>query len=105
GNKEMVEKNVRELDTLNREVIQQIPELPSDGHVRVKARITQTGVKREIDILHTEIILPDSVDTATTTSTSVIEQTEVIPTETTESQETRKQEINFNDHHQKVSPN
>ena len=93
GNKEMVEKAVSELDSLNREVMQQIPELPRDGHIRIKAGITQPGIKRRIDIIYMEITPLDKVDQVTTQPTAVGDRTEVVPTETSESQETNKEII------------
>ena len=39
GNREMIENNVRELDELNRDIIRQIPELPSRGVVEVDANV------------------------------------------------------------------
>ena len=103
GNKEMVEKSVNELDSLNREVMQQIPELPRDGHIRVKAGITQTGIKKGIDIIYKEITPLDSVDQIKPRPAAAGEPAEVVPTETSKSQQTMKQEINFNDFQQKIS--
>ena len=93
GNKEMVEKSVNELDSLNREVMQQIPELPRDGHIRVKAGITQTGIKRKIDIIYKEITPLDSVDQKETRPAVAGERAEVVPTETSKSQEINKEII------------
>ena len=103
GNKEMVEKSVSELDSLNREVMQQIPELPRDGHIRVKAGITQTGIKKGIDIIYKEITPLDSVDQIKPKPEAAGERAEVVPTETSKSQQPMKQEINFNDFQQKIS--
>lgn len=50
GNKEMVEKRVQELDTLNKQVVQTIPELPKDGEIFLKARVRQTGAQ-QIEIM------------------------------------------------------
>ena len=93
GNKEMVEKSVSELDSLNREVVQQIPELPRDGHIRIKAGITQTGIKRGIDITYKEITPLDSVDQIKTGPAAAGKQAEVVSTETSKSQETNKEII------------
>ncbi len=76
GNKEMVEKSVSELDSLNREVMQQIPELPRDGHIRIKAGITQTGIKRGIDITYKELILHDRVNQVKTKPAAAGERAE-----------------------------
>ena len=93
GNKEMVEKSVSELDSLNREVIQQIPELPRDGHIRIKAGITQTGIKRGINITYKEITPLDSVDQMKTRPAATGKRAGVVPTETSKSQETNKEII------------
>lgn len=93
GNKEMVEKTVSELDSLNREVVQQIPELPRDGHIRIKAGITQTGIKREINITYKEITPLDGVDQIKTGPAAADKRAEVVSTETTESQKTNKEII------------
>ncbi len=93
GNKEMVEKTVSELDSLNREVVQQIPELPRDGHIRIKAGITQTGIKREINITYKEITPLDGVDQIKTGPATAGKRAEVVSTETTESQKTNKEII------------
>ena len=93
GNKEMVEKSVTDLDSLNREVVQQIPELPRDGHIRIKAGITQTGIKREVDITYKEITPLDNVDQMKTGPAAAGKRPEVVPTETSKPQETNKEII------------
>jgi hypothetical protein len=55
GNREMVERRVQELDALNRSVVQQIPELPRDGQVKLKARVKPDGTT---ELIETEIVRP-----------------------------------------------
>ena len=38
GNERMIEKEVQELDRMNKQAIQEIPDLPKDGHIELKAR-------------------------------------------------------------------
>ncbi len=52
GNKQMVEKTVEELDELNKEAVQQIPDLPKDGKVDMKARVTYEKKKPVFDIYY-----------------------------------------------------
>lgn len=56
GNKEMVEEQVKELDELNKQVIQKIPDIPKNGHINVKANVLQKdkGVAT-VDIQHLKI--------------------------------------------------
>jgi hypothetical protein len=50
GNLEMVEKNVEELETVNREALRQIPRLPRDGRIELKAYVTVEEGKSRIRI-------------------------------------------------------
>ena len=52
GNKKMVEKTVEELDDLNKEAVKQIPDLPKDGKVDMKARVTYEKKKPVFDIYY-----------------------------------------------------
>lgn len=52
GNKKMVEKEVKELDELNKQAVQQLPDLPKDGTIDLKAKVTQENGETKIDILH-----------------------------------------------------
>lgn len=52
GNKQMVEKTVEELDDLNKQAVQQIPDLPKDGTVDMKARVTYEKKKPVFDIYY-----------------------------------------------------
>jgi hypothetical protein len=50
GNLEMVEKNVEELESLNKEALGQIPQLPRDGRIDLKAYVTAEGGKSRVRI-------------------------------------------------------
>lgn len=52
GNKQMVEKTVEELDELNKEAVQQIPDLPENGKVDIKARVTYEKKKPVFNIYY-----------------------------------------------------
>lgn len=52
GNKQMVEKTVEELDDLNKQAVQQIPDLPENGTVDIKARVTYEKEKPVFDIYY-----------------------------------------------------
>ncbi len=52
GNKEMVEETVQELDDLNKQAVQQIPDLPEDGSVDMKANVTYEKKKPVFDIYY-----------------------------------------------------
>ncbi len=52
GNKQMVEKTVEELDDLNKQAVKQIPDLPEDGKVDMKARVTYEKKKPVFDIYY-----------------------------------------------------
>lgn len=66
GNKEMVEKSVRELDKLNQEAILEIPDLPKDGTVNYKAVVTEEQGQRKYDFIYKEIIPRQSKTPKTT---------------------------------------
>ena len=55
GNKEMVEKSVREMYLLNKDVVYRIPGIPANGRIHVKAKINYPGGKKQITILKKEI--------------------------------------------------
>jgi len=55
GNRKMVEQRVEALDELNRSVVQQVPDLPKDGSVKIKARVAPDG---KADIMESEVIRP-----------------------------------------------
>jgi hypothetical protein len=57
GNREMIEQRVEELDALNRSVVQQIPDLPQNGTVKIKARVAPDG---KAEILESEVIRPQA---------------------------------------------
>lgn len=51
----MVEKNIQELDRINKNAVSQIPELPRDGKIEIEADITYKGGEPSINILHKKI--------------------------------------------------
>ena len=53
GNRKMIEKRVEELDQVNRQVVQQVPDLPRDGRVHVRAKVKPDD---KVEILETEVI-------------------------------------------------
>ncbi len=57
GNKKMVEQQVEELDRLNRSVVRQIPDLPKNGKVKIKAQVAPDGKAK---ILESEVVTPES---------------------------------------------
>ncbi len=52
----MVEQDVAELEAINKQVLSEIPDLPADGTVNVKARIRGERDGNGIDILESTII-------------------------------------------------
>jgi len=56
GNKKMVEKEVAELDAANKQVLSELPELPANGQVKVKARFHGERGGNEVEILQSNII-------------------------------------------------
>lgn len=56
GNKEMVEQRVQELDDLNRQVVGQIKELPSDGQVDLKAHVIVQDGTPSVEILEKRVV-------------------------------------------------
>jgi hypothetical protein len=55
GNKAMVEQRTKELDELNKEAVQQIPDLPKDGTVELKAKVKLRKGKTQFDIYHQKV--------------------------------------------------
>ena len=60
GNRDMIERRVKELDRLNREVIQQVPDLPRNGQVHIRAKIAPDG---RAEVLEAETIRTPRVAT------------------------------------------
>ncbi len=50
GNLEMVEESVKELDELNKKAVQQIPDLPENGTVDLKANVFYKDDSPVIDV-------------------------------------------------------
>ena len=103
GNKEMVEKSVREMDLLNRDVIHRIPDIPANGRIHVKAKINYSGGKRQISILEKEIIPIQAGSGIKTGSTTIEEREEIFPPRTGKPFEIKEEEISFNNYRQKIS--
>ena len=55
GNREMVEERVQDLDELNRQAVQQIPELPVNGKVELIAHVSYKDGAPVIDIYSQQI--------------------------------------------------
>lgn len=55
GNKAMVEQRTRELDELNKQAVEQIPDLPQDGTVELKANVEHREGKIQFDIYHQKV--------------------------------------------------
>jgi len=55
GNKAMVEERTKELDELNKQAVQQIPDLPKDGTVELKANVKHREGKIQFDIYHQKV--------------------------------------------------
>ena len=51
----MVEQRTKELDELNKQAVQQVPNLPKDGVVDLKARAKYKEGKVEFDIYHQKV--------------------------------------------------
>ncbi len=61
GNKEMVEETVQELDELNIQAVEQVPDLPKDGTVNLKAGVTYENGAPIFDI-YEEHVTPEKVE-------------------------------------------
>ena len=55
GNKIMVEQRTKELDELNKQAVQQIPDLPKNGTVELKAKAEHREGKIQLDIYHQKV--------------------------------------------------
>ncbi len=55
GNERMVEKNIGDLDRINKEAVGQIPDLPRDGSVDLKANVKMEGDKAKVEILEKNV--------------------------------------------------
>jgi len=58
----MVKKSVKELETINREALKQLPDLPSDGTVDLKAYVIMDGDKATIRIDEKKIHIKGTSD-------------------------------------------
>jgi len=59
GNREMVETRTQEMDDLNKQMVGQIPDLPKDGKVDAKARVTNESGKINFDIYHVKTAIKE----------------------------------------------
>lgn len=53
GNRALIERRIQELDRVNRAVVRQLPDLPRDGRVTLRARVPAAGPAR---ILESEVV-------------------------------------------------
>ncbi len=53
GNRKIIEKRVEQLDQINRQVVQQVPDLLRDGRVHVRAKVKPDA---KVEILEAEVI-------------------------------------------------
>ena len=64
GNEEIVEERIEELDSLNKDVIAQVSDIPEEGKINLKAGIIQKEGMVDFTILQKEI---DAIETKNTT--------------------------------------
>lgn len=55
GNKRMVEDRVRELDEVNKQMLQQVEDKPKDGTIEVKAKVTERQGRFNFDIYQKKV--------------------------------------------------
>lgn len=55
GNSEIIQNTIEELDKLNKEAVNKIPDLPADGTVDLKANVTMEEGKPSIRIIEKQI--------------------------------------------------
>ncbi len=103
GNKEMVEKNVREMDLLNKDVVYRIPDIPANGRIHIKAKINYSGGKRQISIQEKKIIPIKTGSGIKTRSTTIKKREEIFPPRSGKPIKIKEEEINFNNYCQKIS--
>ena len=103
GNKQMVEKSVREMDLLNRDVVYRIQGIPANGRIHIKAKINYSGGKRQISIQEKKIIPIKAGSGIKTGSTTIKEREEIFPPRSGKPFEIKEEEINFNNYCQKIS--
>jgi hypothetical protein len=59
GNKDMVENRTQEMDELNKQMVGQIPNLPKDGKVDAKARVTNEGGGIIFDVYQVKTVVKE----------------------------------------------
>ncbi len=55
GNKKMVEKTTKELDELNKQIVQQLPDLPQDGTIDLKAKVRREDGEIRFDVIQQRV--------------------------------------------------
>ncbi len=55
GNEEIIEERIEELDSLNKEAIEQVPDIPENGKINLKATVIQKDGTVDLTILQKEI--------------------------------------------------
>ena len=55
GNEEIIKERIQELDAMNKDVIEQVPDIPEDGEIRLKGDIIKNEGSIDISILQKEI--------------------------------------------------
>ncbi len=55
GNEQMVEEAVADLDELNKQAVEQIPDLPADGQIDIKANVTYKKDSPVFDIYYKNV--------------------------------------------------
>ncbi len=78
GNEDIIEERIEELDALNKEVIEQVPGVPENGKINLKAGIIQKEGTVDFTILQKEI---DAIETKNSTIRLGSYQQEKIETE------------------------
>ena len=61
GNKQIVDQTIQELDELNKQAVEQLPDLPKDGTVNLKADVTYENGTPIFDI-YEEHVTPEKVE-------------------------------------------
>ena len=66
GNKEIVEKRVREIEELNERIIEQVPEVPEDGSITLEAKVLNKEWTVDYNVLQ------QGTETTTTKSGTIV---------------------------------
>jgi len=52
----MVEKRIQELDQLNKQIVRQLPELPKDGFIDLKAKVYKINGQLKFEIYEKKVV-------------------------------------------------